>query len=158
MKTVLISPYSQKLRNGKRNPKNFPYWQEVIDGLVQRGYAVIQVGRGDETLFNNIQGMLFDKSLKELRTAIREVADTWASVDNFFPHLCNLERKPGVVIWGRSDPRIFGYKTNKNLVKNIGYLREKQFDIWEAVEYDKKVFVSPEEVIAAICNIPIDNP
>ena len=157
MKKILISPYSQTLRNGKRNPKNYPYWQEVIDGLKSKDYVVIQVGRGDEVRFQNIDGELFDQPLKALRTAIREYT-VWASVDNFFPHLANLEKKPGVVLWGRSDPRIFGYKANKNLLKNIGYLRELPFDIWEKLEYSKKVFVDPEEVINAICNMPIDNP
>lgn len=152
MKTILISPYSQTLRNGKRNPKNFPYWQEVVDGLKQEEYTVVQVGRGDEVRFKNIDRELFDKPLKELRIAIQECT-TWASVDNFFPHLANLEKKPGVVIFGRSDPRIFGYKANKNLVKNIGYLRELQWDIWEKISYDSKVFVSAEEVCSAIGSI-----
>jgi hypothetical protein len=155
MNTIIISPYSQTLRNGKRNPKNYPYWQEVIDMLKRKGFLITQTGRGNEAHLQNVDEFLFDKSLKELRKAI-QVCYTWASVDNFFPHLAASENKPGVVVWGRSDPRIFGYKQNKNLVKNIGYLRDKQWDIWEAVEYDKKVFVGPEEVVNAIVNRPID--
>jgi len=30
---ILISPYSKKLTNGKVNPKNYPYWKEVIAGI-----------------------------------------------------------------------------------------------------------------------------
>jgi hypothetical protein len=73
--------------------------------------------------------------------------ETWISVDNFFPHLANLQKKAGYVIWGQSDPKIFGYAYNNNLLKDRLFLREKQFDIWECVEYREDVFLTPEEIV-----------
>ena len=44
MKSVVISPCAQLMRNGKENPKNFPYWGRVVHRLIDRGVNVIQIG------------------------------------------------------------------------------------------------------------------
>lgn len=149
MKEIIISPYSQKLRNGKRNPKNYPYWQQVIDLLKARGFRITQIGRGDEVRLDRVDEFVTDQPLDVLRQRLRNCY-TWISVDNFFPHLCHLEKKPGIVLWGRSDPKLFGYPENKNLLKNIGFLRPQQFDIWEVEEYSPLVFVDPQTVVDAV--------
>jgi len=62
---VIISPYSRRLRNGNRNPKNYPYFEEVIKQLRKMGVYVIQVGiKGEKELGAN--KVLFNKPLKEL--------------------------------------------------------------------------------------------
>jgi ADP-heptose:LPS heptosyltransferase len=144
---IIISPYSRGMRNGKLNPKNFPYWKEVINLLIQNGHEVIQVGvEGEEGLVSDFRkGLSLDK-LKEL---INE-CDTWISVDNFFNHLANHTSKIGIVIFGMSDPKIYGYPQNINLLKDRKYLREKQYDIWECCEFDENVFVKPEAVLKAV--------
>jgi hypothetical protein len=55
--------------------------------------------------------------------------------------------KPGIVLWGQSDPLIFGHPENNNLLKDRKYLREKQFWWWEQCDYNAEAFVRPEEII-----------
>ena len=150
---IIISPYSSKLRNGSMNPKNYPYWQDVIDKLLCAGNTVVQVGMAGETMYQKtlpFMGMSL-KSLKELV----ENCNTWASVDNFFPHLCSHSNKSGVVIWSRSDPTLFGYPSNLNLIRNRSYLRPDPFGRWHDCPYLIEAFVEPEEVFKSIiskCN------
>ena len=146
---ILISPYSQKLRNGERNPKNFPSWEVVVYKLTSLGYEVIQVGVAGEEPIPGVREVLFNLPLDELKKLITE-CQAWTSVDNFFPHLCNTVSKPGVVIYSKSDPTIFGYANNTNLLKSRASLVEFPFDIWEKVSYDFTAFVPPDEVVAAI--------
>jgi hypothetical protein len=58
--------------------------------------------------------------------------------------------KPGIVLWSVSDPEIFGYPENLNLLKDRKYLRKDQFAVWEAVTLDPETFVGPEEVYRAL--------
>ena len=67
-------------------------------------------------------------------------------VDNFFQHFASHLEKPGIVIFGKSNPDIFGYKHNINILKDRANLRAKQFDIWEEEVFNKNVFPYAEEV------------
>ena len=150
---IIISPYSSKLRNGSMNPKNYPYWQEVIDKLVGAGHTVVQVGTVGETLFQKTQPFI-GMSLSSLKELV-DNCTTWASVDNFFPHLCSHTKKYGVVIWSRSDPSLFGYSSNLNLIKDRSYLRPDPFGWWHDCSYSIEAFVEPQEVFNSIvskCN------
>ena len=148
MRKIIISPCSKAMRNGKENPKNYPYWPEVIDFLKSHGFFITQVGISSERRLNADEFRV-GLSLLDLREAVRECV-TWASVDNFFHHLCWLENKPGVVIFGRSDPMIFGHDLNDNILKSRTYLRSNQFGIWEDVEFSPDPFVSPDIVVETI--------
>lgn len=148
MRRVIISPYSRVLRNGKRNPKNFPYWSSVVHGLIYHGCYVIQIGTiGEEPIGAN--DFFVAQKLNQIVSMAKECR-VWTSIDNFFPHLMNTINKPGVAIYGQSDPRLFGYPYNINLLKSISYLRPDQFGIWEQAEYNEDAFVSADEVITAI--------
>lgn len=145
-KFILISPYSKMLRDGTYNAKNYPWWPVVIADL-KKDFDVVQVGIKEETpLVDDFRPNL---KLKEVAQLVEECF-VWISVDNFLPHLAHLIEKPGIVIWGISDPNIFGYKENKNLLKSKKYLRENQFFVWEGVKHNPDVFVSPEVVIKAV--------
>ena len=51
MSKIIISPFSRVLRNGKPNPKNYPYWPELIKLLREKNMCVVQVGfKGEEEL------------------------------------------------------------------------------------------------------------
>jgi len=144
MQTCIISPFSRPLRNGNPNPKNYPYWKELIKLLP---YHVIQVGvEGEERLVDDVR---FNLSLKELEALIKE-CDLWISVDSFLPHLAHHVGKPGIVIWGKSDPLIFGYKENKNVILSRKNLRTNQFIFWEDEPYDKSVFSKPKHILTLI--------
>lgn len=141
---ILLSPYSRPLRNGERNPKNFPHWRAVLTGL---GGWIVQIGvEGEEALTTDFRRNL---SLKAIKDLLQE-CDSWISVDNFLPHLAHHLPKPGVVLWSVSDPLIFGYPENLNLLKDRRYLRKGQFDIWESTPWTPEAFLSPEDVLAAL--------
>lgn len=146
---ILISPYSQKLRSGKTNPKNFPYWKEVVQQLNQLNHIVIQIGVTGEEKIEGVNEFLINKNFKFLEDLILE-SDVWVSVDNFFPHFCNTINSYGIVIYSRSDPKIFGYEKNVNILKDIRFLRHDQFGIWEQSEFDIVTFVEPHIVVNEI--------
>jgi ADP-heptose:LPS heptosyltransferase len=138
---IIISPYSKALTNGNRNPKNYPYWKELI-ALINE--PIIQVGvEGEEQLVPEFCKNLPIARLKELIGECR----TWIGCDSFFQHLAWSCNKPGIVLWSVSDPLIFGHPENHNLLKSRDYLAENQFLWWNFTEYNADAFVKPEEVI-----------
>lgn len=45
---IIISPYAKKLISGKQNPKNYPFWKELIKMIDE---PIVQVGiRGKSNL------------------------------------------------------------------------------------------------------------
>lgn len=144
---IIIAPYAQKLRTGEENPKNYPYWEELI---AQIDEPIIQVGvTGEKQLVPDFRTNLPISELRELLHQCR----TWIGVDSFFQHLAWDEGVRGVVIWGPSDPLIFGHPENINLLKDRKYLVENQFIWWEATEHQSERFVTPEIVLASIKDI-----
>lgn len=138
---IIISPYSKALRNGKQNPKNYPYWRELIAQIKE---PIIQIGiEGEEQLTPDFRKNL---PIADLKALLRECR-TWISCDSFFQHLAWSEGKPGISLWSVSDPLIFGHPQNINLLKSRKYLRENQFLWWELVEYNADAFVLPEVVL-----------
>lgn len=157
---ILISPYAQTLRDGKENPKNFPYWGELLTILTDYGFDIVQIGSSKDKAIDfdwpphhdHIGNFEFKQNLKlkEIANLIKE-CDIWISVDSFLQHLNQcLVRKRGIVIFSQSDPRIFGYPTNNNLLKDRSYLRDKQFWLWEQCDYNKDAFVTADEVYNAV--------
>lgn len=141
---VLVSPFAKPLRNGKRNGKEYPYWLELIQLLKDKGFYVIQIGvTGEPQLTEDFRVNL---SFKEL-AALLGTCRTFISCDNFFHHFAALNKKVGIVLWGKGDPMIFGHTQNHNLLLSRSFLRANQFGIWEEEEYDPTVFVAPAEVI-----------
>ena len=132
----------------KDNPKNYPFWEDVVKLLRSKGYYVIQVGVSGE-LQIGANEVRYDLSLKDLKKLLDEV-DTWASVDNFFNHFATYYKKRGVVVFGRSDPKIYGYPVNINLLKDKKFLRTDQFGLWESLDFKQDVFVEPYMVVSAI--------
>ena len=48
---IIIQPYAKPLVNGKRNPKNYPYWKELISKIKE---PIIQIGvEGEEQLVDD---------------------------------------------------------------------------------------------------------
>jgi hypothetical protein len=141
---IIISPYSRKLRNGNLHPKDYPFWEELIRNIDEE---IIQIGvEGEEPLVHDFRKNLALYELSALTTQCK----TWISVDSFFQHFCWNLAKPGIVIFGQSDPNIFGHPENVNLLKDRKYLREKQFWLWEQAEYNKDAFVEPKIVLDAL--------
>ena len=98
MKTIIISPYSRKLRGkNTENLKNWPYeyWEELVKLLKENDFKVIQIGVMGEKPITGVDDLVIGLSIKGLKKLISE-CDNWISVDNFMPHLCSLigKRKP----------------------------------------------------------------
>jgi hypothetical protein len=64
---ILISPYAKKLRNGLNNPKNYPWWPELISLINE---PIIQVGiESEKQLVDDFRKNL---SLDELKVLVDE--------------------------------------------------------------------------------------
>ena len=141
---ILIHPYAKKLMNGKENPKNYPYWKELI-ALIDE--PIIQVGiEGEEPLVHEFLKNLPIARLRELIAECR----IWIGVDSFFQHLAWDCKKQGIVLWSVSDPLIYGHPENINLLKSRDYLADNQFLWWDFTKYNPDAFMKPEEVIKYI--------
>lgn len=137
---ILIQCFSRKLE-GKENPKNYPYWKELI-ALIDE--PIVQIGTDDsEKLVEDFRKNLPFSEIEKLVGECR----IWIAIDSFLQHLGWYLGKPGIVLWGQSDPKIFGHKENINLLKDKKYLRTDQFLWWRYADYNKEAFVEPAEVI-----------
>lgn len=146
MKIVLF-PYAKTMREDKSHPKNYPWWPELVQKLQELGHTLIQVGvESEPRLVSDFRpGLNFD----ELAALIKD-CDTWIGVDSFGQHFCWDLGVKGIVLFGQSDPDIFGHPENVNLLKSRDYLRDRQFWMWEQAEFNKDSFVDPDVVISAL--------
>lgn len=145
---IVISPWSAKLRGGRENPKNYPYWSDVVAGLKANGAWLVQIGIAGEPLIG-CDEFRFNLTDEGLRSLLYE-CDTFLSVDSFLPHFAAHIGKKGVVIFGKSDPEIFGHSIHLNILKSREYLRPDQFRWWQDVEYDKSAFVDGNQIVASV--------
>lgn len=143
---IIIAPWARGMREAKPHPKNYPRWKEVIE-LLGTDEEIIQIGiEGEEQLVPDFRK---NSKMADLKTLV-EKCRTWCSVDSFFQHYAWDLGKPGVVVWGQSDPNIFGHPENINLLKDRKYLREKQFWLWSQCEALDEVWVTPEVIVTAL--------
>lgn len=145
---ILIFPWCAKTTEGKPNPKNYPFWHEVVKGLASAGFECHQISRPDEPVISGIHRHVTDANLDAIEALMR-VCDTWLSCDSFAQHMAWTLGEPGVVIFGPSDPLIFGHLENMNLLKDRRFLREQQFWLWSQTQAYPEMFVGPETVISA---------
>ena len=141
---IIISPYSKKLLSGKRNPKDYPYWDDLLKNISE---PVVQVGiDGEEQLTEDFRKNL---SISELKDLIKQ-CDTWISCDSFFQHLAWDQGRPGIVLWSVSDPLIYGHPENVNLLKDRSFLAANQFLWWESCDHVSEKFVEPQLVVDSL--------
>ncbi len=142
----MIHPYAQQLRNGLPNAKTPPvgWWPAILSGLDE---PIVQIGvKGQEPLVPECQ---FDRPFRDIERLV-DRCSYWIAIDSFLPHLASHRQKPGVVIWSVSDPAIFGYPENLNLLKNRSFLRAQQFAVWEDQRHDPETFLDPMSALAQI--------
>lgn len=141
---IVVHPFARPMRNGMPNAKTYPYWRELLALLDDE---IVQIGvEGEEQLVKDVRVAL---PLKEVHALLLR-CDYWISVDSFLPHLAHHIPKPGVVLFSVSDPAIFGYAENLNLLKDAKHLRRNQFGIWEEETYNPEAFCEPRAVLKAI--------
>jgi len=158
MKKIIISPYSSripKVTEEWKNPKDYPWWDELVKLLKKDDFYIIQVGISGEKHINGCDEFIFNKSFRELLSVLNK-CDFFISVDNFFHHFAHYYGKWGIVIFGVSDPTLFGYKEHVNLLKSRKNLRQRQFGTWNEISYNESVFVSPEELYKEVKKFSAD--
>lgn len=140
---IIISPYAKKLQNGKENPKNYPYWQELIQ-KIPKSIHIVQIGiTGETQLCEDFRQNL---SMNELKKLLNQ-CQTWIGIDSFFQHLAWSVNKKGIVLWSVSDPLIYGHPENINMLKDRANLAPNQTLWWDFIEHDSSKFVTSDEVI-----------
>lgn len=146
---LILSPYTKPTMDGSPNAKQFPWWQEVVDALC-KDIEIVQIGANDEKRLDNVK-VFVKPRLNELAGILKE-AKCFASVDNFLQHFVYMKKLPirGVVVWSQSNPSIFGYPNNVNLLKDRKYLRQYQWHFWHQTKFDENAFVQPDIVVNAI--------
>lgn len=152
MITCLVSPVSRRKPNGERSPKDYPGWEELCIQLRRKGCHITQVAADGDERLQNINALYTGSPLDRVITLAAE-ASIWISVDNFLPHAVYSvygETRPGVVLWGPSDPEIFGYPANLNILRSKGCLCGNQFGLWRDVTYDATRFMPPFCVICSM--------
>ena len=117
------------------NAKSYPFWAEFL--------ALVP-----EHKVKEIKSILSEKEIIDLINW----CDVYITIDSFVPHLVAYHKlnKKGVVIFGKSDPLIFGYPANINLLKDRKNLRPDQFRWWNDQVWCPNDFVSPEEIVKVL--------
>lgn len=147
MAKIIIVPFSRKNPDGSINAKTYPFWGSLISLLQKQHHSLTQIGEvGEEKLVPDVR---FNLRKHEHKKLLAE-HDTFISVDTWYPHFAHKLGRPGVVIWGKSDPKIYGYDTHFNIFKDRRFFRKEQFRVWAEEPYDASVFLSPDEVMKCV--------
>lgn len=137
MHKILIIPYSRKLPNNIESPKNYPFWQNIVDLLVKNNFEVFQLIFGkDEPILNGVK-KLYDYSEKQ-QIELLFNTDCWISVDTYFQHFAKYHHINGIVIWTLSNPEIFGYYENMNLYSDKKYFVKLEDSYLDWITISKK--------------------
>ena len=144
---TLVSPWSRH----PKNEKNYPYWNNLMFGLAVRGWRLIQVGVDGESKLDGCE-YKFNLELVLLEKLLLDVGH-FIACDNFLHHMAYSLGIEGVVLFGPSDPVIFGYPTQLNILKSRDYLRKDQFGFYKDYvwEHSREGWYEAEEVIRQIC-------
>lgn len=128
---------------GTPSPKDYPFARELAERM-EENRQVIQVGGGeDEQVATEFRANL---SFDDLGKLIEE-CETAVCVDSFLQHAMWFFSKPAIVLWGISDPEVFGHPEHINLLRDRKFLRPNQFDLYYKNEHRPEAFFTPPEVI-----------
>lgn len=109
-KIAVIAPAS----DSPRKTAHPLHWHSLVEKLINQGIFVIQVGRLNEIYIRgaySLLGLLTNEQLVMLITKSRVVI----TVDNSIMHISYMVQTPAVVLWGPTDPDIYGYGNQVNL-------------------------------------------
>lgn len=142
--SLVISPFSR----AENTAKNYPFLIDLIQRIKDNTTLnIIQLGTKNEFKLRNSDIFYTDLSFNEIEELIKN-CKVWLSIDNFLQHFINSLnfKKPGIVLWGKSDPEIFGYSQNINILKSKHYLRNDQFNIWHSEPINNDVWYDADTV------------
>ncbi len=144
---ILFAPFAARSPslNGSPSPKDYPHAKKLAELL--REHNLVQVGgNGDEQLTPDFRPNLSFEDLGKLIVESR----TGISVDSFLQHAYWYFDRRAIVLFGISDPVIFGHPENMNLLVDRKFLREQQFDLYYTNQYRPEAFVRPDEVVKVL--------
>ena len=95
---------------------------------IKDGYNLIQIGIGNEKKLSGCKHC-FDMNLPGMEALLKDTG-YFISVDNFLHHAAHTLGVSGIVLWGPSDPEIFGYRDQVNMIKDRALLRPDQFGFY----------------------------
>ena len=145
---ILFAPFAARSPSlgGRPSPKDYPKVKELAE-LLENEDEVIQVGGGnDEQVCQNFQPNLSFDGLGKLIHASR----TGVCVDSYLSHCYWYFGRRAIVLFGISDPLIFGHPENLNLLVDRKFLRPRQFDLYYLDQYNPQAFVDPPTVMKAL--------
>lgn len=150
---ILLSCFSKPMGNGTWSAKSptIDWWNKLIYLLKNDNFIVNQLGQGGEVKLENVDNHLWNIDIWDIEKYVDSCL-VWVAPDHFLQHLVQnfKNKKRGIVIWSKSDPEIFGYKDNINLLKDRKNLRQFQFEMWEKCKFDENSFVSADDVFEVI--------
>ncbi len=143
--TILYAPFAARAPSlgGKPSPKDYPFAKELAE-LLETEHEVIQVGgNGDVQVAKDAR---INLPFNEVGKLIQE-SDVGITVDSYLQHHFWYLNRRAIVLFGISDPLIFGHPEHMNLLKSRSHLRPNQFDLYYLDQYNHDAFVTPEEVL-----------
>lgn len=132
---ILFAKNCRELNNKLINPKDYPYWKELIESFMSDSYDIVFL----ETIIDH------DKLLDYLNQF-----DCIVTIDSFIQHFCWFNKIRCIVIFSITDPLIFGHPENINLLKDRKYLSDNQFLIMEQQVYNPDAFIEVNKVKNAV--------
>jgi ADP-heptose:LPS heptosyltransferase len=93
-------------------------WAQVISWLKDRGYEIVQLGCRGETPIPGTVNLLGRTSIRQALALVKH-ARYFLGIDSVFNHAAHSFGIPGVVLFGASTPKIWGYKENINIYKGL---------------------------------------
>jgi hypothetical protein len=141
---IVIAPWARALGDNKPNPKNYPWWPELIKQLTE---PVVQVGEQSEIkLVSDFRPNL---GLDQL-TALLKICRFWIGVDSFVQHWGWHIGVPGAVLWGPSRPEIYGHDSNLNIAPLRNLATPNQFLTWTMVKPSLDWWIAPQQAALMI--------
>lgn len=146
--TILYAPFAARMPqlNGTGSPKSYPFAKALAEIIVPRHTLIQLGGEEDEQLIPDFRKNLSFDEVGELIST----CDTAICVDSYLQHHCWYLNKKAIVLWGISDPLIFGHQLHLNLLKDRSFLRPNQFDLYYSNEHRPEAFIGPDEVLKAL--------
>lgn len=91
-------------------------WIELVRTINKMGLKVYQVGGAKDDKVEGCSKYFLGTDYR-LSLALVERCQTWISIDTFLQHGGTAVGKPGVVLFGSTNPKIFGHDLNVNIYK-----------------------------------------
>lgn len=121
------SYFNQAEANNPTRPKQYRdlpvnVAQEIINHLVELGYAVVHIGLPSEPELQNCLRLSNQEPINPRYIfAILDMCQYGIFIDSFAQHAwVALGKKDAIVLWGGTDPKNLGYSVNKNIAIKDG--------------------------------------